>query len=566
MKASKNTQNITNITSKNNEKDDNTTKHVDVLSEFRKYNIEIISFWDILGHVGFIALTGANEIMIYHDVIEGELIRKPKYYYKSDTINVLFYKMDLPITNRDYFIKTILMRNFDMDPTTLKMSRSYDNTKATLFVSGEQIAKKNIKFTQVGINEDNEHHKYKTFAELLATIRFVIEHSIGSTVWIYIDPVTLLPTIDVCEYDNTENKWSFDNELTSFETNVSIGYVGVNMYKINSRDTVEAVKEHYYDFMNIVNESISCQINETAHTLPEVKQLINFLGDKIVIDNRFCFYYTISHKTIAPLIRYLIDYLEIDINALVNGRVKIKQDSVDTYFKNVFNKKNPFVPGTTLNKEWKCDFGVITDCIMLEEDRDKTMLLDCISSLTFDTLNTFNLVSYLYAKGYPDILLDFVLSRHHSGNYRNTIGLINVYNLLYDIISFDSILIFNLEGNREFKIWYLILHIYSDNYREKLMEMIESSHYIKLIMLSMNALKYCVKSRIETIFNTMLFSQQEMTFEEAYKLEYPRLVGNNEHWSMTLDLLRLIGPDFANDELRLNKKLLFKMIDKECEY
>ena len=64
----------------------------------------------------------------------------------------------------------------------------------------------------------------------------------------------------------------------------------------------------------------------------------------------------------------------------------------------------------------------------------------------------------------------------------------------------------------------------------------------------------------------MLFSQQEMTFEEAYKLEYPRLVGNNEHWSMTLDLLRLIGPDFANDELRLNKKLLFKMIDKECEY
>lgn len=39
----------------------------------------------------------------------------------------------------------------------------------------------------------------------------------------------------------------------------------------------------------------------------------------------------------------------------------------------------------------------------------------------------------------------------------------------------------------------------------------------------------------------------------------------NEYWSMTLDLLRLIGPDFTNDELRLNKKMLFKMIDKECE-
>lgn len=551
-----------NKTTQNNE---NTPKNVDVLSHFRKHNTGIVSFWDILAHLTFIGLIGANEKMVYCDVIDGELIRKPKYYYKSDTINVLFYKMDLPITNRDYFIKTILMRNFDMNPETLKMMRFYDNTKATLFVSSEQLNKKNIKFTQVGINEDNNKHKYKTFAELLATIRTIIEHSVGSTVWIYIDPVTLLPTIDVCEYDNDIRKWSFVNELTNFETNVSIGYLGVNMYNIKSGDTVDIVKERYYEFMNMVNESISSQVNETVHTLPENKQMINFFGDKIVIDNRFCFYYTISHKTISPLIRYLINYLEIDIPAFVSGNIKIKHEAVDTYLKNVFKKNNPIVPGQTLNKEWKCDFGVITDSIMLEDNRDKTMLLNCISSLSFDMLNSFNLVSYLYAKGYPDILLDFVLSRHRSGTYRNTIGLINIYNLLYDIISFDSVFIFNLEVNREFKTWYLILHLYSDNYREQLIEKIKSSYYIKLIMLSMGALKYCTKSRVETVFDTMLFSQQEMTFEEAYKLEYPRLVGNNEYWTMTLDLLRLIGPDFTNDELRLNKKLLFKMIDKECE-
>lgn len=473
--------------------------------------------------------------------------------------------MDSMITDRDHYIKTILLKEFKTDQKTKCLVRYYNNTKATLFISGEQLANKNIKFTQVGINEDNEIYKYKALVELLATIRFIIEQTIGSPVWIDIDPDTLLPTITVCKYNDKKHKWTFGKFVSKFETNISIGYVGVNMYGIASEDITKTVDKQYFEFMNILNESISAQVNETAHTLPENKQLIKIHDDNILIDNRFCFYYTISHKTISSLIRYIINYLKIDVNALLNGTVKIKHDTIDSYLRTVFYQKNPFDSETIINNKWKCDFGVITDCIMSEDNRDKSMLLECISSLNVETLNSFNLVSYLYAKGYHDILLDVVLSRHHSGAYSNIIGLINVYNFLNDIISFDSITITGIEGSHEFKIWFLVLHIYTDEYRKQILSMIESSHYVKLMLLSMDALRYWDDCCIEKILDAMLFYQQKLTFEETYKLEYPRLVGKNEYWSMTLDLLRLIGPDFTNDELRLNKKMLFKMIDKECE-
>ena len=538
----------------------------DIVSQYREYIMKNTSFWDVLLHLTSLTL-GLNIEMSYYNDINKDLARKAKYYYNSDIINVLYYKMETPITDRDYFIKTILLRGFESDQETRQLTKYYDDTKATLFISCHQLSTKNIKFTQVGINEDNEIHKYKTFAELLATIRYIIEQSIDSTVWIYIDPNTLLPTITVCEYDNKERKWLFNEFLTNFETNISIGYVGVNMYNISSENTVIAIKEQYDEFMKIINESVSYQVNETAHTLSEDKQLIRIHGDNIVVDNRFCFYYTISHKTISPLIRYIINYLNIDVNAIVNKTAKIKQNAIKTYLKYVFCDIDPYVPGQTLNKPWKCDFGVITDCKNLNDDRDKTMLLNCITSLSFNEFNSFDLVSYLYIKGFPDIVINFVLSRHPYATYEDIIGLINVHNLLYDIISYDSIFINNLEGNKQFKIWYLVFCLYPKTYKEDLWAKIESSYYVKLMLLTMGALKFSDRVNLELIVNTMLYAKREMTFEEAFKLVHPRFVLNREYnnWSMILDLLRFIGPDFTNDELRSNKNLLFKMIDKECD-
>ena len=368
-------------------------------------------------------------------------------------------------------------------------------------------------------------------------------------------------------YNNKKRKWCFTERLTNFETGVSIGYVGLNMYDINSEDTVNAVKEHHNDFIKILNESVSTQVNETVHMSSEDKQLINFYGDFIMIDNRFCFYYTISHKTISPLIRYLIDYLEIDINALVNGNVEIKQKSVDNYLKYTFNKSSDLsVHGQTLNKLWKCDFGVVTECRTQNDDRDKTMLLNCLPLTDLTRHNSFDLVSYLYAKNFPDIVINFVLARHPHATYEDIVGLMNVYNLLYEVISFDSLWINGLESNREFKIWYLVLYMYQKSYKDKILKMLKSSYYIKLILLTIDSLD-CTETCIEVIMNTMLTAKRKMTFEEAYKLVHgiPDNGEINEHWSMTLDLLRLIGPDFTNDELCLNKKTLIKMIDKECE-
>jgi hypothetical protein len=565
MNASNNTTQINNITEIN----ENLTKNVDPLAQFRKYIREDIigniPIPDLMIYFTFMTLTGACIDWSCCDEVNKDLARKPKYNYNSDIINVLYYEMDLPITDRDYFIKTLLLREFEANQETRQLYRSYDNIHATLFVSGHQLTKKNIKFTQVGINEDNERHKYKTFAELLGTIRFIIEQTIGATVWIYINPNTLLPTIAVCKYNDKKRKWMFNEFITNFETNVSLGYVGVNMYNISSEDTVNAIKEQYNEFMKILNESISSQVNETANALPENKRLIRIHGDNIVVDNRFCFYYTISHKTISPLIRYIINYLNIDIPAFVNGNIKIKQSSINNYLKSVFCNLNPEIPGPTLNKDWWCDFGIVTDCQTQNDNRDKSMLLNCLPLTDLNRLNSFDVVTYWYCKGHPDILTNFVLSRFPSATYDNTIGLINVYNLLYDIISFDSILFNNLEGNREFKIWYLILHIYSNNYRKELMTTIRLSHYVKLMMLSLGASDYSTDINVEGILDTMLFYHQELTFEEAYKLVHPGLVRKNEYWSMILDLLRLIGPDFTNDELRSNKNLLFKMIDKECE-
>lgn len=568
MKASNHTtQNITNITENTSEIVNVVTEPDNMLTRFRTYIVETTKFEHILLYLLAVGIVGVKGKLVYSHIIDKKSVRKTKYYYISDTINVLYYKMDLPITDRDYYIKTILLREFEADQDTKQLFRFYDNTHATLFVSGHQLKEKNIKFTQVGINEDNDNHKYKTFAELLATIRFIIEQTLGATVWIYIDPVTLLPSVHICNYDNKKRKWRFTERLTNFETGVSIGYIGVNMYDIDSKDTVDVVKEHYNDFVKILNESVSAQVNETVHTLPEDKQLINFYGDFVVIDNRFSFYYTISHKTIAPLIRYLIDYLDIDINALVSGNVKIKQDSVDNYLKYTFNKSSDLsVHGQTLNKLWKCDFGVVTECRTQNDDRDKTMLLNCLPLTDLTRLNSFDLVSYLYAKKFPDIVINFVLARHPHATYEDIVGLTNVYNLLYEVISFDSLWINGLESNRDFKIWYLVLYMYQKSYKDKILKMLKSSYYIKLILLTIDSLD-CTETCIEVVMNTMLSAKRKMNFEEAYKLVHgiPDHSEINEYWSMTLDLLRLIGPDYTNDELRLNKKLLFKMIDKECE-
>lgn len=154
--------------------------------------------------------------------------------------------------------------------------------------------------------------------------------------------------------------------------------------------------------------------------------------------------------------------------------------------------------------------------------------------------------------------------------YRDLLGLLNLYRLIRTIVTFECTKDINTQENIEYRLWRIAYAIHSRNYDEESMSMIYSSHYLKLLVLANSQPDKLTPTEYKTIVKSVVVklveSLKETTFEECYEeINKGKAVDKNNCYYSYLILIKIIGIDTVSDEMTVIKKLLFKLIDKECK-
>ena len=154
--------------------------------------------------------------------------------------------------------------------------------------------------------------------------------------------------------------------------------------------------------------------------------------------------------------------------------------------------------------------------------------------------------------------------------YRDLLGLLNLYRLIRTIMTFECTKDINTQENIDYRLWRIAYTIHSRNYDEESMSMIYSSHYLKLLVLANSHSDKLTSKEYRTIVKSVVVklveSLKETTFEECYKeMNKGKAVDKNNCYYSYLKLIRIIGIDTISDEMTTIKKSLFKLIDKECK-
>ena len=154
--------------------------------------------------------------------------------------------------------------------------------------------------------------------------------------------------------------------------------------------------------------------------------------------------------------------------------------------------------------------------------------------------------------------------------YRDLLGLLNLYRLIKTIVTFECTKDINTQENIEYRLWRIAYAIHSRNYDEESMSMIYSSHYLKLLVLANSQPDKLTPTEYRTIVKSVVVklieSLKETTFEECYnEMNKEKVVDKNNCYYSYLKLIRIIGIDTVSDEMTAIKKSLFKLIDEECK-
>ena len=158
--------------------------------------------------------------------------------------------------------------------------------------------------------------------------------------------------------------------------------------------------------------------------------------------------------------------------------------------------------------------------------------------------------------------------------YRDLLGLLNLYRLIRTTVTFECTKDINTQENIEYRLWRIAYAIHSRNYDEESMSMIYSSHYLKLLVLANSQPDKFTSEEYRTIIKSVVVklveSLKETTFEECYEECYEEMnkekaIDENNCYYLYLKLIRIIGIDTISDEMTVIKKSLFKLIDKECK-
>lgn len=457
------------------------------------------------------------------------------FLYNSDIIKILYYKMARITTDRDYYLRRLLLDGFkEADRTkdrhvdwwleTLLSKETaiikyYNDILATLFISGDQIYHGPVKFTQIGINENNYTHRYKTFAEMLATIRYIIENHIiryelwkydgEIRVWLHIDRKTLVPEIWIYEYNNKTNSWEYEDIFETFDTGVVLDYIGIDMYDINSKTTVSKIKENEKDFKELLDEIIYEHLSATPSKPINHEESTIIVEDKIYVNDTFSFPFYLSHITLAPLIEYLVKFFEID----PYEKKYSSQESVQNYLQAVFEENSLNVNGKTLNKHWYCDFGLLTSCDYDDVEYDK---LDNKKEL-FDKYikyeyphnldSIYQIAWYLFTKDCPREIIDYVVDRNCY--FEDLTPMFNYIRLIYDMLAFE---------HKDMDTNILMKHLRDKTYIDNISTIIENSPYVKQLIYNKLDSKFFVNNDyrmfVDKLIHKFTTCDDLITFDE----------------------------------------------------
>lgn len=474
-------------------------------------------------------------------------------FYNSDIIKILYYKMARITTDRDYYLKTLLLDGFrEADKTKDKYMdwyiktplseetakiKYYRDIPAMLFMSGSQINHAPVKFLQIGINENNDKHRYKTFAEMLGTIRYLIENYIARydllgfeeeiRVWLHVDKETLIPELWVYVLDGKTNSWQFATTFEMFDVGVVIDYIGIDLYGIDSKTTVSTIKQNENEFKKLLDDIIYEHLSETPSQPINNEDPIEIVKDKIYVDDTFSFPFYLSHITLAPLIDYLVKFFDINLyekyeKSSQSSQSKKSKNSIQNYLDAVFENDYTKITHHVLNKKWYCDFGVLANCDYddVEYNRltNKKELVDKYLKYEnpYEFESIYQLGWYLFTKDCPRPIIDYIIK--HYRYYDNAIIIFNFLRLIYDMIKFEEE---NLTLNDYLE------YLADDDYIKNIYQTIESSSYVKQLIDSKLDPKFYIDSKISY-----------ESFVEIVMLNYPptnEIISLDEHISLMIE-------------------------------
>lgn len=402
-------------------------------------------------------------------------------------------------TDRDYYLRTLLIDGFrEADKTKDKYMdwyikspsseetakiKYYRDKPAMLFITGSQINHAPVKFLQVGVNEDNDKHRYKTFAEMLGTVRYLIENYIvrydllgfeeEMRVWLHVDRETLVPELWVYTLEADTNSWQFAGSFEQFDTGVVLDYIGIDLYKISSEATVTSIKQIEKDFKELIDNIIYEHLIETPSQPNNKTKPIEIVKDKIYVDDTFSFPFYLSHITLAPLIEYLVKFFDIDTYKKQYSPNKVIQKYLQAVFEDDYHK----ISGTALNKKWFCDFGLLCNCDYddVEYNRliNKKELVDRYVKYEnpYEFESIYQLAWYLFTKDCPRPIIDYILTKCRC--YSRATIIFNFMRLIYDVIKFEEE---NLTINDYLE------YLADDSYIKNIYQTIEESSYVKQLI------------------------------------------------------------------------------------
>lgn len=299
------------------------------------------------------------------------------------------------------------------------------NEKYTAFLHTSQEQLVNLMFeefyvlwTDIGINEKyRSYHKFKTLCEFYARIIVVIEldfymrakhpHSVGSKdqdqdqadeseeIRRYLDRGILKYIfklhVDIESGHTTVYRYRYQEggdyirepkEYTAFNTNIVLGYVGVNDVDVKNDPFITSVINDPEKKKKLVDGIISALDYQSGLTFSEDKSKQYFkITDKVAVDGRFMCPLPISREYLDIIVNYIHEFLGIKVRRIEKGNhefVSVEtgdntftlNSSNTTYYyylnciyKNPgkihkpMNTKDHSDPTSYLFKEWNCDAG-----------------------------------------------------------------------------------------------------------------------------------------------------------------------------------------------------------------
>ena len=263
-----------------------------------------------------------------------------------------------------------------------------------------------VLWTDIGINEKyRSYHKFKTLCEFYARIIVVIEldfymrakHSNNQAdeseeIRRYLDRGILKYIfklhVDIESGHTTVYRYRYQeggdyirepNEYTNFNTNIVLGYVGVNDVDVSNDSFIRSVIDDPVNRKKLIDgikSALEYQVGLTFSTDQE-KQYFK-ITKKVAVDGRFMCPVPISRAYLDILVNYIHEFLGIKVSRLEGGdhefvSVEIdgstyKPDTPYYHYLNCIYKNPPKIhkpvndrdhddKTTYLFKEWNCDAG-----------------------------------------------------------------------------------------------------------------------------------------------------------------------------------------------------------------